>query len=306
MQSFQKEGWPVYAISEPQGGTKAEIIPDMGAAISSLRINGHELLFLQPWFWDKSSDRTRGGLPFLFPACGRLERNGQAGLWYWKHHLYRMQPHGFAMRMPWAVTRFNQADSLALELHDTPETREQYPFAFSVELVFRVEPGAFFIEQTYTNTGTDEMPFSAGFHPYFLTPPPGQGKEKTLIRFQSHQRLLYNTSLTDLQGVAPPHNMPASAADAKINESLNLVNENNVVRLELPNGPTICIQAQGAKDPAMFHYIQLYTAPDQPFFCIEPWTGHPNALNSVWGTRRLAPGTEEKALLRIWLEPDDS
>ena len=29
---------------------------------------------------------------------------------------------------------------------------------------------------------------------------------------------------------------------------------------------------------------------DQPFFCVEPWMGHPNAMNTVAGVHWLAPG----------------
>ena len=37
-------------------------------------------------------------------------------------------------------------------------------------------------------------------------------------------------------------------------------------------------------------YLQFYTMADKPFFCIEPWMGHPNALNALTGAHWLAPG----------------
>jgi galactose mutarotase-like enzyme len=305
MHPTRQNGFDVYTLATPDGSAQADVIPELGAAMSSLRLNGRELLYCQPWFWERTPERTRGGFPFLFPACGRLERQGQAETWYWKHRLYRMKIHGFAMRVPWTVTDAEGRQALTLELRDTPETRGQYPFAFHVRLVFRVEPGRLLVEQSYANTGEVEMPYSAGFHPYFLTPEPGQGKEKTRVRFQAIRRLLYNERLTDLVDEAPPPVLPTAVTDPAVQETLTVAGSDNTTRLDLPGGPTICMRAVGERDPAMFPYVQLYTMPDRPFYCIEPWTGHPNVLNSVWGARRLAPGAEERAVLRVWTESAD-
>lgn len=123
-----------------------------------------------------------------------------------------------------------------------------------------------------------------------------------MLNFQPKLRLLYNERLTDLIGETPPPKLPAPITDPELQETLTFTGESNITRMILPKGPTVCIQAKGERDPAMFPYVQLYSMADKPFYCIEPWTGHPNALNSVFGTRRLAPGSEEKAALQVWAE----
>ena len=40
-------------------------------------------------------------------------------------------------------------------------------------------------------------------------------------------------------------------------------------------------------------------APDSNFFCVEPWTGLPNAIHHGEGLRWLAPGAKEDATLVI-------
>ena len=68
----------------------------------------------------------------------------------------------------------------------------------------------------------------------------------------------------------------------------------------MPDGTTIHMIAEGVEDKDMFPYVQLYTVEDQPFFCVEPWMGFPNALNTVAGSRWLEPGRSEKGVLKIW------
>ena len=58
-----------------------------------------------------------------------------------------------------------------------------YPFSFKVQLIYKVTNGKLTCEQTYTNTDDKTMLYYAGFHPYFLTPKPGKGKEKVMLNF---------------------------------------------------------------------------------------------------------------------------
>ena len=50
----------------------------------------------------------------------------------------------------------------------------------------------------------------------------------------------------------------------------------------------------------LYRHLVVYTPPGQPFFCVEPWMGFPNAMNTLLGARLLAPGAEDKGKLRVW------
>ena len=68
-------------LTTPDGGTVAEIVPELGGIVSSLRLaeSGgapREILYRHPWFWSRETDELRGGIPPLFPICGRLLRDG--------------------------------------------------------------------------------------------------------------------------------------------------------------------------------------------------------------------------------------
>lgn len=299
MKKNAKSDFEMLQITSQDGSVRAEIVPELGAIVSSLEFNGRETLFQHDFFWDSGAEKTRGGIPFLFPICGRLERGGAANAWLCDRRIYSMPIHGFAMRMPWARAGAPAGHEVALELRDTEHTRAQYPFSFMLTLRMTAMPGAFLIRAECTNTGSRPMPYYAGFHPYFLTPEPGKGKELTRLDYKPVSRIPYNASLTDITGETPPPRFPASIADPQINEMLSRIGQDKQARLLMPDKTEIRLETFGIGDPDLFPYIQLYTLPDRPFFCVEPWMGFPNSLNSFDGCRRLAPGQTEIGVFGI-------
>ena len=298
-----EQGFKVYRIRAATGGGEAAIVPELGAVVSSLRLPGpdglREVLFRHPHFWDPAAVRTRGGIPFLFPVCGRLERNGQSGAYLFDGHVYEMKIHGFAMRGPWEVVKADGA-SLTVCLADSPASLGQFPFSFRIMLVFRFEGEAFVIDQSYENTGKRAFPYYAGFHPYFLTPEPGAGKEAVMLNYKPCARWLMNERLTDIVGTVAPPAMPCSLTDPAINEILTQVGPDREVVFTYPDGLELHTRADGLDDPAMFPFVQLYTMADRPFYCVEPWMGFPNALNAAAGARWLAAGQTERGRLHVW------
>ncbi|OGV42534.1 MAG: aldose epimerase [Lentisphaerae bacterium GWF2_57_35] len=299
------KGFEVCTIVSPSGKTRASFVPEKGGIGSSLIMMGpqgpRELLYQHDFFWDKGPvERIPGGWPYLFPVCGRLERGGVMGPYLYEGRLYRLPSHGFGPRMPWKAV-FENSSEVVLSLSATAATREVYPFSFEVDLRYRAEDDAFICEQTYRNAGMRPLPYYGGFHPYFATPAPGQGKEEILLDYHPIRRLIYNEKLSDVIGEGTLPQMPISIAEPRINELLTVVGADKETRLVYPDGMTLHMTAEGVEDPDLFPYIQLYTMPEKPFFCIEPWMGFPNALNTVSGVRWLMPGQEEKGLLKVWL-----
>jgi galactose mutarotase-like enzyme len=203
------------------------------------------------------------------------------------------------MREPWQVVKADDV-SLTVRLVDSGPSRTAFPFPFRLTLTFRFDAGAFAIDQAYENTGTRTMPYYAGFHPFFATPEPAQGKEATQLDYKPVCHWVYNDTLTDVCRTAAPPAMPRSVADPAINEMLTRVETDREVRLRHPDGWVIHTRADGIEDAGMFPFVQLYTMPDRPFFCVEPWMGFPNALNTASGARWLAPGQSEHGRLMVW------
>ena len=297
----EQSGFETWTIVSQDGRSSATFVPAKGGVGSSLVIKGRELLYRHEFFWQQEPvERIPGGWPFLFPTCGRLERGGTPGVYLYDGRLYQLPSHGFGPRLPWKVMEASEPNELTLMLQHTAETFENYPFEFEVRLRYRMENDALVCEQFYRNNGSRTMPYYAGFHPYFLTPGAAQGKEQVTLDYRPTRRLVYNQTLTDLVGEGDLPRLPVSVCEPTINEILTLVGEDKETRLVMPDGLTVHMAAEGVNDPDLFPYIQLYTIPEKPFFCVEPWMGFPNALNTLLGARLLAPGAEDKGKLRVW------
>lgn len=289
----------VWTIASADGGTTASFVPALGGIGSSFqapfRGARRELLFRHAWFWQRDAERTRGGFPFLFPICGRLRREEQDGVYLYRGRRYRLPIHGFSLRQPWRAEDAG-SDALRLRLTDTDETREAYPFSFEVTLLYRVEAGALVCTQTIVNRGPQPMPYYAGFHPYWLTPPPGAGKEAMTIHLHALRRFRYNETRTDLVGEAEAHEFPAGIASPGLHEALHEITPGSPMRLDYPDGLRLFLRVD-ANPAGLYPLVQLYTMPDQPFFCVEPWMSHPNGMNTIDGVRWLAPGAVDEAVL---------
>jgi galactose mutarotase-like enzyme len=162
---------------------------------------------------------------------------------------------------------------VALELSDTPETLQAYPFQFLLRLEVRLAPGALEISTTVTNRSDQPMPFSFGLHPYFnLSSLEG-------VRFEG----LPEECLNHLT-MAPA---PTAEQMEHVADGIDL--------LVRPTGPVRLVdEAAGATLELQlshpFDLVVLWTEPPRPMVCIEPWSGPRQALLSGDRKIELAPG----------------
>lgn len=275
-------------IASKDGSTRATFIPERGGVGTSILMPGHggprELLFQGP----------DTGWVFCFPICGRLERQGQPNVYDYEGHWYELPIHGFARQRSWEVSD-EGSDHLLLTLRDDESSRAVYPFHFTVELYYEIAHGRLSCRQTYTNHGDRPMPYYAGFHPYFAT-------KQVTLNFAPVRRFRYHHNLTDIVGEQPLFALPVAGSNPEIHEQLLALGEDKEIHIRYPNKDTLILAAEGVEDPNLFPYVQIFTPAGQPFLCVEPWMGYPNAMNSVAGVRWLAPGQSEHGVLRLWIE----
>ncbi len=265
-------------ITACDGLTSATFMPQLGGMAYSIKMpdqsgSERELLYMpEDWQWQR---KICGGWPFCFPICGRLADQGQS---QYQHdgQQYPMVIHGFAHQQAWQVSA-QSSDQIVLQLADNDMTRAIYPFSFELTLDYRIESGQLICQQTYKNTGSQPMPYYAGFHPYFLIDPK-YAKQDVQVDMSAHQRVLYNEDLTDVMGQTQSLDFPVGLMEQHVNESLHQVEPGQPIRLILPDGFQIAMSFTGAQK-ALFRYVQLYHIADQPFFCIEPWMAPPNSMN---------------------------
>lgn len=281
-----KTDFEILTITATNGLSQFSVVPALGGKGISLIMPYHnkpkELLYLPDDYWELEDKAWKGGWPFCFPICGRNTCN-------------TLPMHGFAAHMHWQVIEKSK-DKITLQLSDTLETRKNYPYVFRLTLAYEIKPGQLTCLQTCENLSDEAMPYYAGFHPYFLTPI--QDKDGIQVDFKAIGRKQYNSELTDIIGDLPPLMLPKKITDPSLNEQLSLVIENKTA-LIYPDGMKVLMEVKGLEREQMFPYVQMYTQPTKPFFCIEPWMNFPNALNHKEKLFKLEPKTTEHALLTL-------
>jgi galactose mutarotase-like enzyme len=246
------------------GTVSAVIAPARGALVSSLNVNGGELLYLDRSTLDDATKNVRGGIPVLFPYAGKLTDGifVAAGT--------TMNQHGFGRNKVWSVLE-RKAGTLLAGLESDAETMAVYPYAFSAEQRCTILPSGLLIELLIFNRGAKPMPVSPGWHPYFNCP----AATKPAVRCDAPGFVAGSTP-NDREfdfGIAAP-----AAGRATVDG--------------LP-----CGSLHVSFDPIMRH-LQFWSQPGKDFICVEPFNGPNNTVNT---DRRvdIAPGAARTFWMRI-------
>jgi aldose 1-epimerase len=173
--SETREGVEVFSLTEGSAAS-AEICPALGNNCFAFRTDED---VLEPVPFSEFRQRpTSYGIPILFPFPNRL-RNGS---FTFRGETFQVNPprHGFVRDKPWRVEGNGASDEKGAWLvtsFDATDYREQilgqFPFAFSLEVTYRLFEGRLSMKTLARNNGEREMPVGFGIHPYFRKPAQG-------------------------------------------------------------------------------------------------------------------------------------
>lgn len=267
-------------IVAADGLSKVQFLPERGALMTSLIMNNQERLYLHDFFLADKIDDLPGGLPFLFPVCGRLEYQEKIGFYCLNGKEYQLPIHGFSWNKAWSVINHGQ-DFIEMKLSDDVETFAQYPFHFEIVLRYEISPGKLLCSQQYKNLSPEPMPYYAGFHPYF--------KNAVKVSLAPIKQFSYNKNYTQFTSEKNLSGARIVLDYSQINQQLFLLGEDKKIEVVFENGTALVIAAT-----EQFSYVQLYTQANHSFICVEPWMGFPNSINSGASELRwLEPNTIE-------------
>ncbi len=234
----------------------------VGAELQDWSIGGSPILWDgNPAFWAARS-------PVLFPVVG-WTRGGAVRV---GGHSYPLSLHGFAKDCRFEVTS-GDGRSARFALRDDRTTRELYPFAFLLELEYRLSATSLVVEMAVTNTGSGPMPYAAGLHPGFRLPlPRGDGGTHSVI-FESEER-------SEVPVIAPGGLFSANMRPIEITGREVVLSEKTFSREALcfvgAASRSLRFGCSGAWLDVEFHNlpnIVLWSRPKAPFLCIEGWSG---------------------------------
>ena len=242
--------------------------PALSAEISA---TGAELMRLRDstgadLLWDGDPAFWTGRSPLLFPMVGRAkgDRITVAG------QTYEIGQHGFARSSVFTLVR-SDAASCTWRLEARDATRRHYPFAFRLDVTYRIEAATLHMEAEVTNTGDAIMPASFGFHPALRWPLPyGKPRAAHEIVFEHDEPAPIRRPVDGLLSAAQ---FPTPVRERHLKLDDDLFVEGALVFDTLASRSVVYGDAVRVAFPHMPH-LGIWTKPGASYVCIEPWHGY--------------------------------
>jgi galactose mutarotase-like enzyme len=280
--SSQQKQYNTYILSDDSTNSQIEVVPERGGIVTSWLIDGREVFYLDTERFTHPDLSVRGGNPILFPLCGNLPNdtynvNGSD---------YKIKQHGFARELPWKTTSqgHNGEASVTIELVSNEQTKAVYPFDFHVTFTYALRGNTLEIRQEYKNLSSTPMPFSSGFHPYFLCGDKNQIEVDIPSVSYEDNRTKENF---DFNGKFNFDQDEIDSVFGKLSRrSTSVVDHDRKLKIAIDYDD-------------FYTYLVFWTVKGKDFYCLEPWSATRNSLNTKEYLTVLEPNASCTATVRI-------
>ena len=284
--TLEQNQYPTYRLEDPRDQAVAWVVPDRGGIVTHWQVGGQEMFYLDEERFKDPNLSVRGGIPLLFPICGNLVNDtyhqlGQA---------YALPQHGFARSLPWAVTQQSTAAgaSLTVTLTSSDHTRPVYPFEFTLDYTYTLRGRCLELRQRHHNHSATPMPFSTGIHPYFAV------ADKALLSLD------LPASQYQMKGEPRVHDFGGQFDFDQEEIDFAFINLTG-------RSATVCDRGRQTRLTLGFddHYSTLvfWAVKGKDFYCLEPWTGPRNALNTGNHLLTIPPGEALETVITMTVDP---
>ena len=240
-------------------------IKQTGAELCSLKNNSNTEYIWggNPEYWGKHS-------PILFPIVGTIKNN----FYSYNDAQYQLSRHGFAREMNFELID-KQENSATFSLAASDETLKEYPFDFELHLIYTLENASLKIEYKVINKGKTKMPFSIGAHPAFDL---AGNFENYSLEFENEDPLTFYLLENGLISNATEQ-LQLDNKQLHLNHTLF---ENDALVFKKIESKSITI-LENLKPILKVSYsdfpdLGIWTPPNAPFICIEPWFGYSDTV----------------------------
>ncbi|MBK5215463.1 MAG: hypothetical protein JJE53_01500 [Candidatus Pacebacteria bacterium] len=226
----------VETLVGPQN-SEVSFCPNRGGIITSLKLNGKEILYLDKTTFEKTGVSVRGGIPILFPNAGPITNS-------------ILPQHGFARNLEWNNEVMVNGFKETLSTNDETKLVYPYNFKFTNSGKFKND-GSFTIYQEVQNLEDNKsMPISMGLHPYFKVP----DDEKINIKFNFRGGKI----------VQDKANLWMNGEYISI-DNPKVFDPEAIMEIIIPSLGTLMIDAS-----IEYRKIWIWSLPGKDFICIEP------------------------------------
>lgn len=209
--------------------------------------------------------------PILFPIVGRL--NNGAAVFNGKEH--SMARHGFFRD---SLTSLVDASNthLLYELRASEETKQVYPYDFSLQVGYHLHGKQLLNSFQVINTGTQTLPFNLGGHPAFaIRHFDNETIEDYYLQFEHEEYA--SRHLLSATGLYTGATELVFDQSALLPISESLFKKDALVFKDLQS-KSVQLKSHKHRHGLTFRfeqwpYLGIWAKPGAPFVCIEPWMG---------------------------------
>jgi len=313
---------PIITLKDPSSGASARIRTDLGFNCFSFQglVNGElvEILDAVPGFDQGEGKASGSGIPILFPFPSRI----RGARYQWKDRNYQLAEadglgnaiHGLVLDRPWRVSMADDRTAIGeFQLSvDAPDRLAMWPTDFLIELQYTLSPSALRCEIRMVNAGEEDFPWGLGTHPYFKAPLSSSSRFEECIAQLPAQESWELVNLVPTGRRIPVNDGNDLRLGGKLGELkldhlfTSLQSEHGMIQSVVMD-PQAGWQVTQVTD-GIFREWVVYTPPNRPSICIEPYTCMTDAVNMRrqgldTGWRVMKPGEEVRTWFEIQIGP---
>jgi aldose 1-epimerase len=275
----------------------------------------------KPGFAETGASPSGSGIPILFPYPNRIRK----GTYDWDGTTYELPEgvvaynkdnaiHGFCLDRPWRVTDSGPnvvTGEFQLSV-DAPDRRPLWPADFVLAARYELRGPVLRCDFVVTNPGETPLPWGLGTHPYFTLPLGAEGAlANCLVQAPAAEEWVLVDCLPtgERRPVTPGRDLREGArfTDLTFDHVLTgLPADAAVIETKLLDelaGLELVQRTDGS-----FRELVVYTPPNRPAICLEPYTCVTDAINLEQrgidaGLRVLGPGEEYRGWVEIGVGP---
>lgn len=242
-----------------------------GGELISFKLNGVEKLHQGEDCVDENGKvYWKRHWPVLFPIVGKLKKN-QTMI---NGKNYEITQHGFARDMEFEpITKLDNFHSYVLKSNKS--TLARYPFEFELYTTYRLYGNQLTTIYKVINVGTTNMPFGIGGHPAFKIDVEELNNGNYYLEFEEPEEKIHFLYLVDgLIGTEYARNLVVDKT--KIYLDKNTFNNDALIMKGITSSKISLKKRNTNKtlltmDFSGFPYLAIWSKPNAPFLCIEPW-----------------------------------
>jgi aldose 1-epimerase len=272
------------------GDLSCQIAPEQGGSIYRFDAEkkGHTQNLMRPTWGEDAHLITDFASWPLVPFSNRIKH----GKFSFNGKNYRVPvtwlglphaSHGHGWERPWTVS---QQSATACELVFHMNDPAIWPFPYRAVQKFSLSDTGLDIEISVQNTGNTAMPAGLGLHPYFPKPPGTTLKTVVQHIWEIDASVIPETRTP----VRPEHDFTVAKDLGSVNLDHCFDGYGGQAEITWPGQP----YKLAITSSANLGHLVIYVPPGQDFFCVEPVSHMPNAINRpedpTTGLKTLAPG----------------